>query len=244
MVAKKSDKDKDVKNKVSGGRKTSATKTTAKTSIEKTAIKKLKKEVKSVENGGEVVSKQDVVKDSDVKIENGKSSVNGSAGKKDDIKQREQKYSFLKSFSDKQTQGEGKIGEVKNGVARATGHRKRAIAKVACREKSNAKISISVNDLDYKKFFTKLIHQDIVYAPFALLGIKTGYVVNAEVFGGGKTGQADAMKLAISRCLSLLSDEYAKMLRKASFLTRDARKVEPKKAGLKKARKKEQFSKR
>ena len=244
MVAKKSDKEKDVKNKVSGGKKTSIGKATAKTSIEKTAIKKLKKEVKNADNGDKAVSKQDVVKNSDIKTKNGEISVNSSADNKDDIKQKEQKYSFLKSFSDKKTQGEGKIGEVKNGVARATGHRKRAIAKVACREKSNAKISISVNDLDYKKFFTKLIHQDLVYAPFALLGIKAGYVVNAEVFGGGKTGQADAMKLAISRCLSLLSEEYAKVLRKASFLTRDARKVEPKKAGLKKARKKEQFSKR
>ena len=131
----------------------------------------------------------------------------------------------------------------KADIIRATGHRKTSIAKVACGKKEGD-ISISVNDLDYKKYFTKLVHQQIVYSPFALLGIKTGYVVNAEVFGGGKTGQADALKLGLSKCLSLLSEEFNTVLRKNSFLTRDARQVEPKKYGLKKARKKEQFSKR
>ena len=132
---------------------------------------------------------------------------------------------------------------MKGDVVRATGRRKRAIAKVACAEKSG-QLSISVNQLDYKKYFTKLVCQDIVYAPFALLGIKTGYVVNAEVFGGGKTGQADALKLGLSKCLAMLSEEFNAILRKNSFLTRDARVVEPKKYGLKKARKQEQFSKR
>ena len=246
MVTAKSDKEKDVKAKASVSKKTSVTKSAAKkTSIEKTAINKLKKEVKkSVAKVDESLSKDSTSENRGVEEVANKSTSRVAVDKNNEAKQKEQKYSFLKSSNDKQLQGESKIGEVKNGVARATGRRKRAIAKVACREKSNAKIAISVNDLDYKQFFTKLIHQDIVYAPFALLGIKTGYVVNAEVFGGGKTGQADAMKLAISRCLALLSEEYAQLLRKASFLTRDARKVEPKKAGLKKARKKEQFSKR
>lgn len=131
----------------------------------------------------------------------------------------------------------------KGDVVRQTGHRKTSIAKVAC-GRSSGDIVINVNDLDYKKYFTKLIHQQTVYAPFALIGVKTGYVVNAEVFGGGKTGQADALKLGLSKCLSILSQEYNAILRKNSFLTRDARRVEPKKYGLKKARKKEQFSKR
>ena len=246
MVVKKSDKVNSDKVKVSVGKKTSAAKSTVKkTSIEKTAINKLKKEVKkSVTDGNDAVSKEDAIEKSSFQDATRNISSSVSVEKKSEANPKEHKYSFLKSLNDKQLQGESKIGEVRNGVARATGHRKRAIAKVACKPKGNAKIAISVNDLDYKKFFTKLIHQDTVCAPFVLLGIKTGYVVNAEVFGGGKTGQADATKLAISRCLALLSEEYAKLLRKANFLTRDARKVEPKKAGLKKARKKEQFSKR
>ena len=128
-------------------------------------------------------------------------------------------------------------------VIRATGRRKQSIAKVAC-AKTTGDIVISVNKMEYKKYFTKLIHQQAVFAPFALLGIKNGYVVNAEVFGGGKTGQSDALKLGLSKCLALLSEEFSAILRKNSYLTRDARQVEPKKYGLKKARKKEQFSKR
>lgn len=128
-------------------------------------------------------------------------------------------------------------------VIRATGRRKKSIAKVACAQTSGD-IVISVNKMEYKKYFTKLVHQQSVFAPFALLGIKNGYVVNAEVFGGGKTGQSDALKLGLSKCLALLSEEFSAILRKNSYLTRDARQVEPKKYGLKKARKKEQFSKR
>ena len=128
-------------------------------------------------------------------------------------------------------------------VIRATGRRKQSIAKVAC-AKTTGDIVISVNKMEYKKYFTKLIHQQVAFAPFALLGIKNGYVVNAEVFGGGKTGQSDALKLGLSKCLALMSEEFSAILRKNSYLTRDARQVEPKKYGLKKARKKEQFSKR
>ena len=222
MVAKKNDNKVDV----AESKKAVVAKKSAKPSVKKTAISKLKAEVKDVKESKtesqNIQSEKKVIKDNKMV----------SAPK-----------AFLLKTDNKKVQNVGKIGEVKNGVASATGHRKRAIAKVFCKEKSG-KLAISVNNLDYKDFFTKLIHQDIVFAPFALLGVKTGYVVNAEVFGGGKSGQADALKLGLSRCLSLLSEEYATMLRKHSFLTRDARKVEPKKAGLKKARKKEQFSKR
>ena len=224
MVAKKSEDKKSI------GRK-SATKVAGKVAKKK-AVSKLKTEVNETKKVATKsvtgVQKQDVVE-----IKN------------EQVKKKEITKIPLSNAIVKQNghQGQGKIGEIKNGIARATGHRKRAIAKVSCGEKSG-QLSISVNDLDYKEFFTKLVHQEIVCAPFVLLGIKTGYVVNAEVFGGGKSGQADALKLGLSRCLAVLSEEYAKILRKNSFLTRDTRKVEPKKAGLKKARKKEQFSKR
>ena len=224
MVAKKSE------NKKSVGKK-NAIKVADKV-VKKKAVSKLKTEVnkakKVATKSGMETQKQETVE------------TKGEQVKKKEITKIPLSNAIVKQNG---YQGQGKIGEIKNGIARATGHRKRAIAKVSCGETSG-KLSISVNDLDYKEFFTKLVHQEIVCAPFVLLGIKTGYVVNAEVFGGGKSGQADALKLGLSRCLAVLSEEYAKILRKNSFLTRDARKVEPKKAGLKKARKREQFSKR
>lgn len=140
-------------------------------------------------------------------------------------------------------EGEDTKKVVSGNVVRATGKRKSSVAKVACARRTG-NVEINVNEMEYNKYFTKLIHQQTVFAPFALLGIKSGYVVNAEVFGGGKTGQSDALKLGLSKCLSLLSEDFSVILRKNSFLTRDARQVEPKKYGLKKARKKEQFSKR
>ena len=206
----------DVKKSVSTGSR----KVGANNSVKKSAIKKLKETVNEVKQE-EVSAERKVISNNEKKA----SSV------------------FVKIDNKQTEQNKGKIAEIKHGVACATGHRKRSIAKVTCKEKSG-NLSIIVNKMEYNKFFTKLIHQDIVIAPFVLLGINSGYVVNAEVFGGGKSGQADALKLGLSRCLSVLSEEYSKVLRKNSFLTRDARKVEPKKAGLKKARKKEQFSKR
>ena len=136
-----------------------------------------------------------------------------------------------------------KAGKSGSGAIRETGRRKTSVAKVALVARSG-NLQITVNGLDYKKYFTKLIHQDIVFAPFALLGITGGYVVNIATNGGGKSGQADAIKLGLSKCLANSSEEFNITLRKHSFLTRDARQVEPKKYGLKKARKKEQFSKR
>ena len=225
MVAKKSE------NKKFVGKK-SATKVADKV-VKKKAVSKLKTEVNKTKKESTKsvakIQKQEIIEIKDEQVK-----------KKEITKMPLSSNTFVKQNG---YQGQGKIGEIKNGIARATGHRKRAIAKVSCGTTSG-KLSISVNDLDYKEFFTKLVHQEIVCAPFVLLGINTGYVVNAEVFGGGKSGQADALKLGLSRCLAVLSEEYAKILRKNSFLTRDTRKVEPKKAGLKKARKKEQFSKR
>ena len=197
-----------------------AGKSVKKTTATKTASAKVKKVVKETEKK-EVVAKETPKATKEVKVI---------------------------AKNNKKVQGESKkvkkITSKKGEVVRATGKRKTSVAKVACFVKDGEKISILVNELDYKKYFTKLLNQDAVYSPFALIGVNTGYVVEAEVNGGGKTGQADAVKLGISKCLAMLSEEYSKMLRKNSFLTRDARKVEPKKYGLKKARKKEQFSKR
>lgn len=226
MVAKKSEKKEEKKKTLSPKKATPKKAVVAK----KVAISTLKTEVKKNKD------KKDKVVKKEKKID-----------KKEEVKSEKNVSEQVKiktaAIFKKKTQNEGKIGEIKNNVARATGHRKRAIAKVFCQKKSGG-LEIIINNLDYKKFFTRLVHQNVINAPFKLLKIDTGYSVKADVFGGGKSGQADAFKLGLSRCLSLFSDENAKILRKNSFLTRDARKVEPKKAGLKKARKKEQFSKR
>lgn len=198
-----------------------ASKAVKKTTATKTASAKVKKVVKETEKK-EVVAKKETPK----------------ATK--EVKVIAKKNTKVQGESKKVKKTTSKKGE----VVRATGKRKTSVAKVACFVKDGEKVSILVNELDYKKYFTKLLNQDAVYSPFALIGVNTGYVVEAEVNGGGKTGQADAIKLGISKCLAMLSEEYGKLLRKNSFLTRDARQVEPKKYGLKKARKKEQFSKR
>lgn len=209
--------------------KKEAPKVTSKSAVaKKTAIKKLKAEVKKAKQ--------------ETKLATVTKEVSKTNQKKENTIQKVSSFT-IKAVNAKNNQNKGKIGEIRGNVIRATGHRKRAIAKVTCKNTGD-KISIVVNGLDYKKFFTKLLHQDTVFSPFELLSIKTGFTVDAKVFGGGKTGQADAFKLGLSRCLSLVSEEYEKLLKKNSFLTRDSRKVEPKKSGLKKARKREQFSKR
>ena len=259
MVAKKKEAEKKVakakgekeekkvaekKTATSAKKETTAKKVSAKKVqvAEKVAVKKLKDSVKKVKEEKE---KADSGSEKQAKVQEKKEVV----AEKKKVSSVEVKKIFganKNKISSVSVAGKsvGKIGEVKNGIARATGHRKRAIAKVACQEKGKDPVKISVNKLDYKSYFTTSVNQQVAFAPFALLGIKTGYVVSAEVFGGGKSGQADALKLGISRCLSLLSEEFNAILRKNSYLTRDARKVEPKKAGLRKARKKEQFSKR
>lgn len=232
-------KDEAVKKKTN---ETKAVATKEKVSNSKVLVSKTKKELATTKKSAVSKLKAEVKEVKKEKQKKDLTSINDQSAENIDKSKISKAHVFTIKSNEKK-QNHGKIGEIKNDIARATGHRKRAIAKVSC-SKNNAKLAISVNNLDYKRFFTKLIHQNIVMSPFVLLDIKTGYVVNAEVFGGGKSGQADALKLGISRCLSLLSEEYSKILRKNSFLTRDARIVEPKKAGLKKARKKEQFSKR
>lgn len=204
---------------------------------EKVAVKKLKKEVKGVAES----AKQDTVAKKNVAID-GK----GVKGDSKTVKKNKVNDIRIKGVKivAKTNDTTSRLGKVVDGKIRATGRRKTAIAKVALAKNDGDKNVIFVNGLEYNKFFTKLTNQKTVCSPFVLLGINKGYVVDVVVLGGGKTGQADASKLGLSKCLAILSDDYCKILKKNSFLTRDAREVEQKKAGLKKARKKEQFSKR
>lgn len=122
-----------------------------------------------------------------------------------------------------------------------TGRRKTAVARVRLLPGDG---KIAVNGLDYKDYFPRAAYQTIVSSPLELLGAGARYDVVVNVDGGGTTGQADAVRHGIARALAEESPEARGELKAAGLLTRDSRAVERKKYGLKKARKRPQFSKR
>jgi small subunit ribosomal protein S9 len=122
-----------------------------------------------------------------------------------------------------------------------TGRRKTAVARVRLVPGDG---KITVNGRDYKEYFPRPAYQTVVSSPLELLGSTGRYDVLATVEGGGPTGQADALRHGIARALAEESQEARGELKNAGMLTRDARAVERKKYGLKKARKRPQFSKR
>ena len=122
------------------------------------------------------------------------------------------------------------------------GRRKEAIARVRLIP-GTGEWKINGSSLD--DYFPNRLHQQLVNSPFVLLDIEGRFDVVARINGGGPSGQAGALRLGISRALNEIDREANRpALKKAGFLTRDARAVERKKAGLKKARKASQFSKR
>lgn len=130
---------------------------------------------------------------------------------------------------------------VATGPAGATGRRKQAIARVRI-VPGSGKWTVNGRTLD--QYFPNKVHQQIVNEPFVTLGLEDQFDVIARVHGGGVTGQAGALRLGIARSLQLVDIEHRGSLKKAGFLTRDPRAKERKKAGLKKARKAPQYSKR
>ncbi len=123
------------------------------------------------------------------------------------------------------------------------GRRKRAIARVFLQEGGSGNIVINKRTLE--EYFPVDLLALKVTDPFRVADLsKTGYDVQVNVNGGGIKGQAEAIRLGISRALTEISEDNRPALKKAGFLTRDSRKVERKKPGLKKARKSSQFSKR
>jgi len=126
-------------------------------------------------------------------------------------------------------------------VINTIGRRKAAIARVYL---SEGKGQITVNDRDYKEYFPdKQLHY-IVEQPLNLLELKNAYDIKVNLNGGGMAGQAEAVRLAISRALIKVNPEHKTALRAEGFVTRDPRVVERKKPGQPKARKRFQFSKR
>ena len=121
------------------------------------------------------------------------------------------------------------------------GRRKTAVARVYI---SEGKGKITVNDRALDDYFSTATLQYKVKQPFALTNTVDTYDVKVNVYGGGITGQAEAVRLALSRGLCEIEAENRELLKPEGLLTRDPRMVERKKFGQKKARKKFQFSKR
>jgi small subunit ribosomal protein S9 len=126
--------------------------------------------------------------------------------------------------------------------AGATGRRKEAIARVRIVPGNGQWV---INGRTLEDYFPNKVHQQIVSEPFSTAAVPGSYDVIARIHGGGVTGQAGALRLGIARCLNSVDEEASRpSLKKAGMLTRDARIKERKKAGLKKARKAPQYSKR
>jgi len=126
--------------------------------------------------------------------------------------------------------------------AGATGRRKEAVARVRITPGTGQWV---INGRTLDNYFPNKVHQQLVNEPFVILDQNNAYDVFARMHGGGTSGQAGALRLGIARALNAVDEENNRpKLKKAGFLTRDARAVERKKAGLKKARKAPQYSKR
>ena len=121
------------------------------------------------------------------------------------------------------------------------GRRKTAVARIYL---SKGKGNITINKREFKNYFTTPTLQYKVQQPLQLTDNLTSYDIKVNVFGGGVTGQAEAIRLAITRALVAINEEHRLVLKPEGLLTRDPRMVERKKSGQKKARKKFQFSKR
>ncbi|MDM8001677.1 MAG: 30S ribosomal protein S9 [Bacteroidota bacterium] len=126
-------------------------------------------------------------------------------------------------------------------VINAIGRRKAAVARVYL---SDGKGQITINDREYKNYFPNEILQYVVLQPLNLLNVADKFDIKVTLDGGGSKGQAEAVRLAISRALIKVDPEFKPKLKAEGFTTRDPREVERKKPGQPKARKRFQFSKR
>jgi small subunit ribosomal protein S9 len=122
-----------------------------------------------------------------------------------------------------------------------TGRRKRAVARVRLTPGDGA---YTVNGRQIDDYFPSAVHRQLITEPFRVTETEGNWNVDVTMHGGGPTGQAGAMRLGIARGLLEVDPEFRDSLKKAGFLTRDSRKKESKKYGLKKARKAPQYSKR
>jgi small subunit ribosomal protein S9 len=126
-------------------------------------------------------------------------------------------------------------------LCQTTGRRKEAVARVRLRAGAGA---ITINGRDVENYFPTATHRMILSEPLRLTNTSEMYDVDCSILGGGVSGQAGALRMGIARALIELDPELRSQLKKAGLLTRDDRKKESKKYGLKKARKAPQYSKR
>jgi small subunit ribosomal protein S9 len=122
-----------------------------------------------------------------------------------------------------------------------TGKRKTSVARVILRPGNGA---TWINGKPIEEYFPRMVHRMLATAPLKVAGLEGQYDLRVRLHGGGPSGQAGAMRHGIARALVEVNPELRAALKRAGFLTRDARVVERKKAGLHKARKAPQFSKR
>jgi small subunit ribosomal protein S9 len=128
-------------------------------------------------------------------------------------------------------------------LTQTTGRRKAAVARVRLRPGTGAG-AVTINKRTIEDYFPSATHRMIITEPLRLVEKVEEFDIDATMSGGGVSGQAEALRLGIARALIELDPELRTTLKKAGFLTRDAREKESKKYGLKKARKAPQYSKR
>jgi small subunit ribosomal protein S9 len=151
---------------------------------------------------------------------------------------------YTTETGDSSAAAQGRSGARKpvvTGSALGTGRRKEAIARVRITPGTG---KWQINDRTLDEYFPNKVHQQLINEPFVALGADNAFDVVARITGGGVTGQAGALRLGLARALILVDADSRPALKRAGFLTRDARVKERKKAGLKKARKAPQYSKR
>ena len=139
---------------------------------------------------------------------------------------------------------EALVGTGKSAIAPGggLGRRKEAVARVRLVPGSG---TWTINGRTLEDYFPNKVHQQLVNSPYALLNLEAKFDVRARINGGGPSGQAGALRLGVARALNGIDLEANRgALKKAGYLTRDPRAVERKKAGLKKARRAPQYSKR
>ena len=126
-------------------------------------------------------------------------------------------------------------------LARATGRRKRSVAQVRLMD---GEPGFQLNGKKLEEYFHTMAMRVRVIEPLRAVELEGRFAIHARLSGGGTTGQIDALRLGIARALEKIDPELREVLKKGGFLTRDARRVEPKKYGLRKARRAPQYTKR
>ncbi len=126
-------------------------------------------------------------------------------------------------------------------LTQTTGRRKEAVARVRLRPGTG---KVTVNGREFAEYFPSEVQRMLAVEALHLVGVETSYDVDCDIIGGGISGQAGALRMGIARSVLELDPERRSVLRKAGLLTRDSRKKESKKYGLKKARKAPQYTKR